>query len=430
MKRPSAIMAGLLVLLAGLAGAATYVHRYDLPETTVKMEEDPLLGTPRLVAARGNKSRATTVLFSGPGGFDADFRRAAWRLSSRGITVVGIDMRQALARLDKAEGECIDPHWAVQSVSQEAQKGLGLPHYDLPLLSGVGQGGELARRIANTATPAVLGGAIAIDPLPLPPLPFPLCNEEEAGHGVPVTVLKPDGMSAGDRLVAELVRQTKADRPENEGEDGIADLPVVELPVQAAHGAVTIVYSGDGGWRDIDKDIAGYLQENGMPTVGVDMLRYFWTWRSPKDAAADLSRLIHHYRKEWQVEKVVLVGYSFGADVLPALYNELPAEDRAAILQMSLLAVGENANFEVTVGEFLDTGNENAQPTKPQLDKIEPSLLQCFDGKDDDDSICNALAAKGVEVITTEGGHHFDGDYEGLARHILDGVKRRKAATP
>lgn len=425
MKPHRIIMTGLLALLAGLAAMATLVHRYDLPAPAVKMEEDPLLGTPRLVAARAGKSRAATVLFSGADGFDADFRRMAWRLSARGITVVGIDLRQALAGLARAEGPCIDPHWAVQSVSQAAQKGLNLPRYDLPILSGIGQGGELARRIANTATPAVLGGAVAVDPQPLPPLPFPLCNEEAAGHGVPVTVLTPEDRAPGDRLVAELVRQTKADRPEGDGEDGIADLPVVELPAPAAHGALAIVYSGDGGWRDIDKDIAGYLQEQGMPTVGVDMLRYFWTWRAPKDAAADLSRLIRYYRKTWQVEKVVLVGYSFGADVLPALYNELPAEDRAAIVQMSLLAVGENANFEVTVGEFLDSGNENAQPTRPQLDKIAPGLLQCFDGKEDAESVCPALTAQGVEVITTEGGHHFDGDYESLARRILDGVKRR-----
>ncbi len=425
MKRHSLIMTGLLVLLAGLAGVATIIHRYDLPAPAVTMDQDPLLGTPRLVAARANKSRATTVLFSGADGFDAQFRRMAWRLSSRGVTVVSIDLRQALAGLARAEGPCIDPHWAVQAVSQAAQKGLNLPHYDLPILSGVGQGGELARRIADTATPAVLGGAVAMDPQPLPPLPFPLCNEDAAGHGVPVTLLKPGGVSPGDALVAELVRQAKVDRPENDGEDGISDLPVVELPTQPAHGAVAIVYSGDGGWRDIDKDIAGYLQQSGMPAVGVDMLRYFWTWRAPKEAAVDLSRLIRHYRKTWQVEKVVLVGYSFGADVLPALYNELPAEDQASVVQMSLLAMGGNANFEVTVGEFLDSGNENAQPTRPQLDRIDPKLLQCFDGKDDEESVCPALTAQGVEVITTEGGHHFDGDYEGLARHILDGLKRR-----
>ena len=34
---------------------------------------------------------------------------------------------------------------------------------------------------------------------------------------------------------------------------------------------------------------------------------------------------------------------------------------------------------------------------------------------------------RGVEVISTTGGHHFDGDYDGLARRILDGLKRKGA---
>ena len=91
---------------------------------------------------------------------------------------------------------------------------------------------------------------------------------------------------------------------------------------------MAIVYSGDGGWRDIDKDIADRLHELGMPVVGVDSLRYFWSEQRPKVAAADLAQIIAHYRIAWQRGRVILIGYSFGADVLPFLVNRLP-EDSA-----------------------------------------------------------------------------------------------------
>jgi type IV secretory pathway VirJ component len=30
-----------------------------------------------------------------------------------------------------------------------------------------------------------------------------------------------------------------------------------------------------------------------------------------------------------------------------------------------------------------------------------------------------------AEVVRTEGGHHFDGDYDALAQRILEGARRR-----
>ena len=38
-------------------------------------------------------------------------------------------------------------------------------------------------------------------------------------------------------------------------------------------------------------------------------------------APAGLTELMQHYRQKWGTQRFVLVGYSFGADVLPATYN-------------------------------------------------------------------------------------------------------------
>jgi type IV secretory pathway VirJ component len=59
-----------------------------------------------------------------------------------------------------------------------------------------------------------------------------------------------------------------------------------------------------------------------------------------------------------------------------------------------------------------------------------PAILQCIQGREEDDSACPALAASGAEVIVTGGGHHFDGDYKALAARILAGLARREAPPP
>ena len=52
--------------------------------------------------------------------------------------------------------------------------------------------------------------------------------------------------------------------------------------------------------------------------------------------------------------------------------------------------------------------------------------------KRQEDTLCRDPALAGVQIIATTGGHHFDGDYEALARRILNGPQiqmGRKDAT-
>lgn len=67
-----------------------------------------------------------------------------------------------------------------------------------------------------------------------------------------------------------------------EGTGDVAlDMPLTILDTKPTSDTMAIIYSGDGGWRDIDSEVGGYLQGEGVPVVGVDSLRYFWTERLP-----------------------------------------------------------------------------------------------------------------------------------------------------
>jgi type IV secretory pathway VirJ component len=100
---------------------------------------------------------------------------------------------------------------------------------------------------------------------------------------------------------------------------------------------LAIVLSGDGGWRDLDKTISEKLQSAGVSVVGWDSLRYFWSRKSPDHVASDLGAIVDTFLSRWGGSKVVLVGYSFGADVLPFACDRLSPETKAHIVQLSLL---------------------------------------------------------------------------------------------
>jgi type IV secretory pathway VirJ component len=209
------------------------------------------------------------------------------------------------------------------------------------------------------------------------------------------------------------------------------DLPgsLVEMRATGANDVLVILLSGDGGWRDLDRTIATYMQSHGTSVVGWDSLRYFWHAKTPERVGSDLGEVIRRYTKEWGARDVVLVGFSFGADVLPFAYNRLGDEERGKVKQMSLLALSKQADFEIRVTGWLGAKSAaGAPPVGPELDRVPAGILQCFYGEEDDDSNCPDIASRGVEEVRTTGDHHFDGDYEALARRILDGAARRRAA--
>ena len=66
------------------------------------------------------------------------------------------------------------------------------------------------------------------------------------------------------------------------GDDGDApSMPVIEVPAGQSTDTVTLFLSGDGGWRDLDRDVAGEMAKLGYPVVGIDTLRYYWQHKKP-----------------------------------------------------------------------------------------------------------------------------------------------------
>ena len=183
---------------------------------------------------------------------------------------------------------------------------------------------------------------------------------------------------------------------------------------------MAVVFSGDGGWRDIDKDIAGRLQQRGIPVVGVDSLRYFWSREDAREGRLRPRKDHEPLPGPWQRPDVVLVGYSFGADILPFVYNRLGEGERAQVTDLALLGFSHSADFEIHVTGWLGvTKQANSRPTAPELAKIPVKIVQCFYGRDDTDTACTSPELRGARLVETPGGHHFDGDYGKLADAIV-----------
>lgn len=199
----------------------------------------------------------------------------------------------------------------------------------------------------------------------------------------------------------------------------VDDLPLLELPVTShASDSLAILLSGDGGWSGLDKAVASELNAHGVAVVGWDALRYFWDARTPAGAARDLDRVMRHYLQAWGKSRVLLLGYSQGADTLPFMINRLPADSARRVHATVLIGMGAEAFFEFHLSHWLGTPS-GGLPTRPEVTSGRLGSVFCIYGRRDNDSTCPGLRGTGVHAVALAGGHHFNGDYATLATAIV-----------
>jgi len=176
--------------------------------------------------------------------------------------------------------------------------------------------------------------------------------------------------------------------------------------------------TGDGGWADVDKSIAGGLAAAGVPVVGWSSLDYYWQARTPEGAAADLARIISHYTTAWRKTRVVVIGYSFGADVAPFLVNRLPDLLTSQVERVVLLAPSETAAFEFHLTDWIGGGADPRYPTVPEIGRLR-SPVTCVYPADEPNSPCQRAKAAAFRAVTLGEGHHFGGQYDRVVESIL-----------
>jgi type IV secretory pathway VirJ component len=428
---------------------------------------------------------SVAIFLSGDGGWELGVIGMAKALRDSGAVVIGADIRRFLARLGESAGKAGAPCQMIaadfEALSHQVQKEIGMREYHVPVLVGYSSGATVVYAALVQSPPGTFAGALSLGfcadqdfagaalcpgaglhytpnqqhELVLAPaasLKQPwialqgqkdeVCRPQAAdefaaqvangevvrlplvGHGFSVERnWLPQFRAAYARLTAPL--EAPPARPPE-----IGDLPVTEVPAPGGSAELALLLTGDGGWAGLDRELAARLAASGVPTVGLNSLKYFWTQRTPEETARDVARLMRHYLTAWHKERVLLVGYSFGADVLPFVVNRLPAELRARVASVSLLGIDSDASFEVSVADWVGSGGEAGAPTRPEVAALSHLPVLCIYGEGEADSICPGLPA-GAQLAREQvgKGHHFSGEYATLADRILAFARTARPVT-
>jgi len=211
-----------------------------------------------------------------------------------------------------------------------------------------------------------------------------------------------------------------------------SNLPLIEVPIDNKTPAkfpstsMAIILTGDGGWAEIDKNVANILAEKGIPTVALDSLSYFWKKRTPEETAQAIEDTMTEYMAKWHKQDVILIGYSFGADVLPFVANKLSADAQKNISLVALLGMGKTAAFEFHLSSWMNTDKDPSRlAILPEIKNLNWTNTICIYGLADPESNCKATEALGIKIIGMSGDHHFDKKYEDLVKHIIENKRTR-----
>jgi type IV secretory pathway VirJ component len=201
----------------------------------------------------------------------------------------------------------------------------------------------------------------------------------------------------------------------------ITGLPIVTLGAKVPSDRFAVMITGDGGWRRIDQKITDRLRAAGIPIVGFVASDYYRKRRSPDESACALERVIRYYRIQWHKSKVILIGYSRGADVLPFMVSRLPRDLRDSTQLIALLGLEPTIDFKYWPAWNLNayTHKEPQFAVKPEVDKLRGQNVLCIFGAKEKDSLCHVLDRRAFKIVAEPGGHHFAGKYRDIADVIL-----------
>ena len=185
---------------------------------------------------------------------------------------------------------------------------------------------------------------------------------------------------------------------------------------------VALFFSGDMGLRfGMGPRVTKGLAARGIPVMGVNSPTIFGRHRSRAEVDGLVAGAVRGALARAHADRVVLIGQSFGSDVLGTGAARLPADLKSKVAAIVLVVPGENVFFRAdpTSLAYHFTPDAHAVVAARTLSW---APLTCIYGARETDSLCPLLAAP-VKVVALPGGHLLDNDANKLIATIVAALR-------
>jgi len=431
------------------------------------------------------KPSSIALFISGDGGWKLGVINMARNVADQGALVAGIDYKRYYKSLAKSSSSCYYPAADFERLSMMLQKKYKFSEYVKPVLIGYSAGATLVYGLLAQAPANTFKGAVALGFCPDIQSPKPLCEGyglsshhvknktflldrttrltapfivlngvrdltcpfaatkeflkglpssefitlSKVGHGFSIAdnwlpqfniaykkVLDAPAYPQQHNAQAELLRPKYYPDVSN-------NLPLSFIPSSEINSKpLVFLISGDGGWTSFDHSLAETIASQGMPVVGLDSQKYFWNPKSPERTTEDISKTIDLYMQRYNKKSFILMGYSFGACIVPFVANRIPFPLKEKMKELFLISPDEEGDFEIHISDMLGLGiNKEKYDVVSELKKIESIKPVClFETEADRDVIQRFEMSSHSTILKLAGGHHFSNNYKAIVDRMLE----------
>ena len=115
----------------------------------------------------------------------------------------------------------------------------------------------------------------------------------------------------------------------------------------------------------------------------------------------------------------MLVAYSFGAEVMPFVFNLLPMDLSTMVVNISLLSPSTYTDFEIHLLPIFESSDAKSESVIAALNKISSKPLTLIFGREENNFPVSQLKINNYTTVVLNGGHHYDGDKIKLCQAII-----------
>jgi type IV secretory pathway VirJ component len=421
--------------------------------------------------------RNIVIMVSGDAGWKFGVVEFAKSFAEKNTVVIGVDILRYFKELRSRKDECYMVASDFVELATAVERNYNFTGYIPPVLMGYSSGATLVYGILAQARPGTFIGGISLGFCPDVELPKKLCQTNgltektlkegksylllpDARLGNPWIVLqgKKDKICNFDTVAAfvkktidaeliaipetghdfsrladfmpqwklaynKIILKYLSDQSQDVNDGKFSNIPykITREKNQENNAPVALLFSGDGGWFGFEQSIADKLGNYGIPTIGIDTKKYFWSRKTPEKTASDMAEILIYFSKEWRKNRFIIIGYSQGAEIVPFVVTLFPEALKSKVLSAVMLSPETTTDFEIHITNMLGLGSrQNTYNVINEINKIQKITVICIFGDGEKTPVPGLLKGTSVKISIIPGDHHYKSNTALIVKTMKD----------
>lgn len=198
-------------------------------------------------------------------------------------------------------------------------------------------------------------------------------------------------------------------------------LTIISAP-RAENMPMVLMITGDGGWGRIGRKLSKQFKSEKVPMIALSSWHYFMRKKTPDMTTKAVESILDEYMRQWHKDSFILMGYSFGADVVPFVVNRLPDSLLNHCAGVALFSPGTSTDFKIRILQLLGSRHQWRYNVVNEIQTMKVVKTLFFFGHKENDFPYEIISRADWQLVYLEGGHHYEKEKADIAKIILKGL--------